>query len=133
MKDLREYENWARVVQERISREFGELKGMNDRRKLSELSVLAATSVIGIGHLLSEDEDIEGIESESDEELAAERAMWEAVGELSKVAENVEAELQLAENAEDADITLSTAQEADTTLSTAQKVAERWHARREAG
>lgn len=123
MEDLREYEAWARTVQKRISRELAELKEMPDRKGLSELHVLATSSFVGIGEMISADEDIESIESETSEELAAERAMWEALNELAAVADAVEAELHQLDDSKGVDTKAST---------TRRKVEERWFGNRKA-
>jgi hypothetical protein len=120
---LHEHGVRARIIQERISRELAELKGTHDRRRLSELYIIATTSVVGMGQLISEDEDIERIESETPEELAEEHAMWDALQELAEVANAVEAELYQVDDSQGVDNTLSAAQK---------KATERWFGSRKA-
>ena len=117
MEELRDYGGKARSAQKRISQELDELKESNDRERLSELYILASWSVVGVDRLISEDEDIEGIESESSEELAAEYAMWDALHKLAEVVDAVEAELYGVDDSQGVDDALPTAHK---------KAAERW-------
>lgn len=100
MDVLREYGYWIRVAQERISRELDQLKGTNDRKKLSELYILAFSSFVGIDRFLSEDERIVRIESETSEEIEVERANLKALQELSATVRSVEAELHQVDDSE---------------------------------
>lgn len=129
MEDVREYTYWARTAQKRISRELAELKGTNDRKRLSELYILATSSHVGIGQIVSEDDDIEGIESESSEELAAERAMWESLNELAEIADAVKAELH---RVDDTGEGVDSEEGVDNLSAASKKVAERWFSRQEA-
>jgi hypothetical protein len=116
MEALRQYTNWARVTRERISRELAEPRGTDDLRILYELNILATSSVVGIDRLISEETDIERIESEAPEEIELEHALWDELQELAEVVNAVEAELQRADDSEEEGVTSPTAQ----------KVQERW-------
>jgi hypothetical protein len=122
MEALRQYTNWARVTRERISRELAEPRGTNEHRILYELNILATSSVVGIDRLISEETDIESIESEAPEEIELEHALWDALQELAEVVNAVEAELQRAVDGEDE----------GATSPTAQKVQERWYSHEKA-
>jgi hypothetical protein len=117
MDDFREYEIWARTIQERINRELGDLKGENDRKRLSDLYILASSAYVGLRQIVSKDEDIESIESVTPEELDAERATWESLKKLAAAVDAVTADLRLVDDSEEADGTLSPVMK---------KVSERW-------
>jgi hypothetical protein len=102
MEALSEYGNWIRGTRERIRQDLGELKGTNDRKKLSELYILAYSSFVGMDRFVSEDERIVGIESEASEEVEAERAVTVALQELSTTVRDVEAALRQVDDGEEA-------------------------------
>jgi hypothetical protein len=102
MEALSEYGNWIRGTRGRIRQELGELKGTNDRKKLSELYILAYSSFVGMDRFVSEDEHIVGIESEASEEVEAERAVTVALQELSTTVRDVEAALRQVDDGEEA-------------------------------